>query len=136
MKKILLLEDDKKIAKALSIRLRAAGYEVWVEHDGAQGIKAALAYQPDLILSDIWMPGEAGFEVAERLKAHGLEHVPFIFITASRKKNLWRLSQEVGAAAFFEKPYPPEKLLAAIDRALALDSPPPARSASLDLVHR
>ena len=135
MKKILLLEDDKKIAKALGIRLRAAGYDVWIEHDGLEGIKAALEYQPDLILSDIWMPGEAGFNVAERLKAHGIENVPFIFITASRKKNLWRLAQEVGAAAFFEKPYSAEKLLAAIDHALDPDSPPSACSDSLNLVH-
>ncbi len=118
MKKILLLEDDKKIARALGIRLQAAGYDVLTESNGRYGIKAALSYQPDLIISDIWMPGKAGFLVAEELKRLGLDQIPVIFMTASRKPKLWRTSQEMGAAAFFEKPYDPVKLLAAVERAL------------------
>ena len=56
MKKILIMEDDNKIAAALAIRLEAAGYEVLTAPDGLDGLKLALEDHPDLILTDIWMP--------------------------------------------------------------------------------
>lgn len=118
MKRILVLEDDKRIAAALEIRLRDAGYEVTTASDGLKGLTMAMRIKPDLIISDIWLPSAVGFLVAERLKSLGLGEIPIIFITASKKEELWRLAQEVGAAAFFEKPYDPEKLLRAISRAL------------------
>jgi DNA-binding response OmpR family regulator len=118
MKRILLIEDDKKIAAALCIRLQSAGYEVVTASDGLKGLAAAAQTRPDLVISDIWLPGAVGFMVAERLKNFGLGGVPVIFITASKKKELWKLAQEVGAAGFFEKPYDPEKLLRAIARCL------------------
>src|SRR2546426_7465231 len=118
MKRILVVEDDKKIAAALWIRLKAAGYDVVTASDGLKGLTAAIHTKPDLILLDLWMPGAIGFLVAERLKNLGLGGVPVIFMTASKKKDLWKTAQEIGAAGFFEKPYDPEKLLAAISRCL------------------
>ena len=62
---------------------------------------------------------------SEQLLAEaGLAGVPFIFLTASRKQDLWRAAQAAGAAGFFEKPYNPERLLAAI--ASAMTPTPPA----------
>ena len=116
MKKILVVEDDQCIAKALSVRLTHAGYDVGIASDGLEGLKSAIQLKPDLIISDIWMPGAVGFLLAERIKAFGLGSVPVIFITANKKKNLTRLAKEVDAAHFFEKPYDPEELLATIDR--------------------
>jgi DNA-binding response OmpR family regulator len=118
MKRILVLEDDKKIAEALVTRLQAAGYVVQHEAFGLAGLKRAAHEPPDLILLDVWLPDGASFNVVERLAERGLTGVPFIFMTASRKPNLWRMAQEAGAAGFFEKPYDPEKLLAAIAQAL------------------
>jgi DNA-binding response OmpR family regulator len=122
MKRILLIEDDKKIAAALCIRLQNAGYEVMTALDGLKGLAAAAQTRPDLVISDIWLPGTVGFMVAERLKNFGLDGVPVIFITASKKKDLWKLAQEVGAAGFFEKPFDTEKLLRAVAR--CLEQPP------------
>ena len=118
MKKILIVDDDKKIAAALSIRLKSAGYDVVTASDGLQGLSSAVQTKPDLIVLDIWLPGAVGFLIAERLKNLGLGGIPLIFITASKKKDLWNLAQEVGAAGFFEKPYDPEKLLRTIARSL------------------
>jgi DNA-binding response OmpR family regulator len=123
-KTILVVEDDKKITSALWVRLKAAGYEVITAGDGDKGLTAALRSEPDLILMDIWLPGSLGFLVAQRLKHFGLESVPIIFLTASKKKELWSMAQEVGAAGFFEKPYDPEKLLAAIAREVRRNSGP------------
>jgi len=132
--KILVIEDDARIATALSIRLSNAGYDVATASDGLEGLKRAVEVRPDLIISDIWMPGSVGFLVAERIKAFGLGSIPVIFITANKKKNLSRLARDVGAAEFFEKPYDPEELLAAVARALkqssAVSHPSPSSSPS------
>ena len=119
MKKILVMEDDAKIAAALAIRLEAAGYEVLTAPDGFGGIKLALDDRPDLILMDIWMPVGTGFSVAQRLHSLGLAGIPFIFITASKLKGLREAAEHLGAAAFFEKPYDPEQLLGAVAQAMA-----------------
>jgi CheY-like chemotaxis protein len=118
MKKILVMEDDKKIATALAIRLEAAGYEVLTAPDGFDGLRLVMEDRPDLILMDIWMPVGTGFSVAQRLHTLGLTGIPLIFITASKLKGLKEAAQKLGAAAFFEKPYDPEQLLAAIAHAL------------------
>jgi DNA-binding response OmpR family regulator len=121
MKKILIIDDDKRIVAALAIRLSAVGYEVLSASDGMEGLKLAVTSKPDLIIMDVWMPGAAGFLIAERLKNLGLAHVPVIFLTAGKKRELWDIAQEVEAAGFFEKPYDPKQLLASIHLALAQD---------------
>jgi len=118
MKKILVLEDDPKIATALAVRLEAAGYEVMTAPDGAQGLKIALEHRPDLVVMDIWMPIGLGFSVAQRLRDLGFANIPLIFITASRLKGLREAATQLGAAGYFEKPYDPEQLLNAIEQAL------------------
>src|SRR4051794_14932940 len=70
--------------------------------------------KPDLIIMDMWMPGNIGCLVAERLKHVGLGHVPVIFLTASKKTDVWRMTEEVEPVAFFEKPYNSKQLLDAI----------------------
>ena len=116
--KILIMEDDKKIATALGIRLEAAGYEVFTAGDGFEGLKITRDRQPHLIIMDIWMPVGLGFSVAQRLKSLGFGHIPVIFITASKVKGLRQTAINLGAAAFFEKPYDPEELLLAVSKAL------------------
>lgn len=118
-KTILVLEDDEKVAASLCIRLRAAGYEVLTETDGLQGLTTAVKAKPDLIVSDVWMPGAVGFLVAERLKHFGLEKIPVIFISGGKREDFFHLLDQGSAAAFFEKPYDSEELLKAISCALA-----------------
>lgn len=114
MNKILVVEDDAKIAAALRIRLEAAGYQVVAAADGFSGLKMTMTHRPNLILLDIMMPVGMGFSVAERLKDLGLGDIPIIFITASKRAGLRKTAQQLGAAGFFEKPYDADQLLAAI----------------------
>src|SRR6185436_7724108 len=109
-KRVLIVDDDAMQVAALSIRLRSAGFEVIGARDGLEGLKLATSHKPDLIILDIWMPGNVGFLVAERLKHVGLGHVPVIFLTASQKAEVWRTAQEVEPAAIFEKPYDSKQL--------------------------
>jgi DNA-binding response OmpR family regulator len=123
MKKILVVEDDVKIAAALRIRLETAGYEVVAAGDGFSGLKMTMTHRPDLILLDIMMPVGMGFSVAERLKDLGLGEIPIVFLTASKRAGLRRTAHQLGAAGFFEKPYDAEELLAAINLILVPSHP-------------
>ena len=129
MKKILIVEDDAKIAAALRIRLESVGYQVVTAGDGFSGLKMTMTHRPDLILLDIMMPVGMGFSVAERLKDLGLGEIPIIFITASKRAGLRKMAQQLGAAGFFEKPYDADQLLAAIQLILG---PMPMPAASMN----
>ena len=112
------MEDDKKVAAALAIRLEAAGYEVQTARDGFEGLKKALENRPDLIVTDIWMPVGTGFSVTQRLRDLGLTGVPVIYITASKLEGLRESAKGLGAAGFLEKPYDPEQLIQVVAQAL------------------
>lgn len=128
-KRIMVIEDDKRITTALVIRLEAEGYEVMTALDGFAGLKEVLTERPDLLLMDIWMPVGTGFSVAQRLQSLGLDAIPKIFITASKLRGLRRAAALLGAFAFFEKPYDPDALLEAVARALKPAGNQPGNSA-------
>ncbi len=89
IKKILVIEDDKAVARALMVRLRANRYTPLVAYEGVTGLSAALKERPDVILLDIAMPGADGFVVAERIRRNvELVGIPIIFITASKMPGL------------------------------------------------
>ena len=119
MKKILIIEDDEKIAYALSVRLQSQGYPIWIARDGILGLGMAVRNRPDLVLIDICLPGGDGFTVAERIQANIPTPTPFIFLTAKNSVQFRDRAQQLGAAAFFEKPYEAEALLSAVKQALA-----------------
>ena len=116
--RILLIEDDIRLATALAVRLNAAGYEVLTAADGVQGLRLALDYRPNLIVMDIWMPVGLGFSVAQRLQSLGLGDIPIIVMTASKLEGLQHAAKGLGAVAFFEKPYHADELLKTIARVL------------------
>jgi len=137
--KILVVEDDKHIALALAVRLRAAGYDVITAPDAVLAVSLALKHRPDLILLDLLMPGGNGFLVAERIQdLEAMLGVPCIFLTASKQPGLREQARRLGAAGFFEKPYEAGTLLATIRATLEVpaddgDLPPsPIRTWIID----
>jgi DNA-binding response OmpR family regulator len=118
MKKILIVEDDQDIAKALSIRLKNAGYEVSVAPDAPSGVGTAIKKVPDLVLLDISLPAGNGFIVAERIQSLIPTATPLIFLTASKRPGLRNMAKGPGAVAFFQKPYEWDDLLETIQLAL------------------
>jgi DNA-binding response OmpR family regulator len=124
-KRILIVDDERDIVKALTIRLRGAGYEVVTAFDGAQGIFMAHKENPDLVILDIRMPAGNGFSVAEKLKqSTNTLAIPVIFLTGSPERNSEEKAMALGVRFYVKKPYDPEELLDAIKRALEKEADP------------
>lgn len=120
MKKILIVEDDPDINKALAIRLQAAGYKTVQASDGYLGLSAAVAEQPDLMILDISLPAGDGFSIVQRLQENtSVSQIPFLILTASRRPEFRQQARELGAYAFFEKPYESAHLLGTVSEAVA-----------------
>jgi len=116
-KKILVVDDELDVAKALKIRLKASGYNVVLAYDSIQGFMLANKEKPDLIILDIMIPGGGGFVVAERLKQSIVtHHIPIIFLTGISGGE--DRAYKIGASGYLMKPYQPEKLLETIHDAL------------------
>src|SRR5471032_1418681 len=119
MKKILIIEDDQKIALALQVRLKASRYAVSVASDAIMGASLGRTVKPDLILLDISMPGGNGFQLAETLHhMRETKGTPIIFVTASKSPDLAQKVWDLGAVGLFEKPFDTEKLLSSIESEL------------------
>jgi DNA-binding response OmpR family regulator len=118
-KEVLIIEDDEKIATALALRLKAAGYKATAAYDALTGVDAAVRNPPALVLLDISMPGGNGFFVAERIRTLIPTPTPIIFLTASKQPAFQEKAKNLGAAGYFEKPYEAEELFGAIRQALA-----------------
>lgn len=118
-KKILIVDDERDIVKALTLRLQSNGYRTIVAFDGAQGVFMAHKEKPHLIILDIRMPAGDGFSVAEKLKeSKRMSRIPVIFVTGSPERNAEEKARDLGARYFIKKPYDPEELLDAVRRAL------------------
>ena len=83
-KKILLVDDDENLTMILALLLEAKGnYDVRIENKSTQALRAALEYQPDIILLDVIMPRKGGQLVAAEMKSKDeLKDIPIIFLTA------------------------------------------------------
>jgi len=115
---ILLIEDDREIARGLLVRLTAAGHHTTALHDGASGLLAAFAGTPDVILLDLRLPDMDGFVVLRQLQQHDLtKMVPVIIVSANTAERAKREALLLGAHSFVEKPFDFRKLMIAVERA-------------------
>ena len=125
MSKILVVEDDRKIALAVAVRLKAHGYDVITAFDAMAGVEMAIKHLPDLVILDISLPAGSGFDVAERIQnLAATVGTPMIFMTASRKPEFLTRAAELGAVAFIEKPFNDGELIADVRHALGEDVVP------------
>jgi two-component system alkaline phosphatase synthesis response regulator PhoP len=118
-KKILIVDDEWDIVKAVTIRLQNNGYEVISALNWAQGVSMAHKEMPDLVILDVRMPSGDGFSVVENLRqSDRTDRIPIIFLTGSPERNTEERAMRVGARFYIKKPYDSEELLDAVQRAL------------------
>ena len=119
MRKILVVEDEASIRLNLALMLKGEGYEVDSAEDGRAGIEHAKRFAPDLIVSDVMMPGMDGFGMLEALRADPqFADTPFIFLTALNDRNSMRRGMNLGADDFLNKPFTRDELIEAVNSRL------------------
>ncbi|HAE41474.1 MAG TPA: DNA-binding response regulator [Clostridiales bacterium] len=111
-KKILIIEDEKKIARFLELELDYEGYEVEIAYDGREGLDKAMNQTADLIVLDLMLPGLSGIEICRRIR-HSSD-VPIIMLTAKDDVSDKVTGLDVGADDYMTKPFAIEELLARI----------------------
>jgi len=110
--RILVVEDEQKIARLLSLELEYAGYEVICVYDGKEGLDLALQQEFTLIVLDIMLPSLNGIEVLRRLRME--KNTPVIILTARDELQDKISGLDLGASDYMTKPFETEELLARI----------------------
>jgi DNA-binding response OmpR family regulator len=117
--KILIVDDDSNLRRALKIRLRANHFDTVQASDGYSAIAMAQKEQPNLIILDLGLPAGDGFAVLQRLRdSDSLSSIPVIVLTARDPQSNKQQTLQAGATAFFQKPVDNTELLAVIRESL------------------
>jgi len=109
--KILLVEDESRMAEALSELLRLEDYEVTVCEDGISGLGAILDVEYDIIILDVMLPGMSGFEITKRARRRGIK-TPILMLTAKTELDDKVMGLDSGADDYLAKPFETRELLA------------------------
>lgn len=121
--KILVIEDEIKIARFLELELKYEGYEVELANDGRKGLEKAQDGSISLIILDLMLPLMSGIEVCRRLRQNNIS-IPIIMLTAKDDVSDKVMGLDMGADDYMTKPFAIEELLARIRVALKRkDSP-------------
>lgn len=113
--RILVVDDDKEIARLLRGYLEQAGYVVGVAHDGATALAMMRDLRPDLLLLDLMLPDTDGWEVTRRVRSDAaLAATPIIMLTARVEDTDKILGLELGADDYVTKPFNPREVLARV----------------------
>lgn len=108
--RILLVEDDPRMAGTMKADLEAAGFQVVVAKDGGQAHSNFTMHRPDFVLLDVMLPGASGFEICDWMKQSD-ETVPVIFLSVIDLPDARRLAERVGADGYLIKPCPADLLV-------------------------
>jgi DNA-binding response OmpR family regulator len=118
-KRILIIEDDDETRELLRMALEKRGYQVSVAEDGVRGYDTALFLKPDLIVTDIRMPGADGVHVIRRVRdTAALERTP-ILVTTAFGNGTATFSLQLGANAYEPKPINPDSFMSTVRRLLS-----------------
>jgi CheY-like chemotaxis protein len=117
--RILVVEDDTFVQTVISDILLAQGHEVHTATDGTTALAAAMIHPPDLVISDVMMPGMDGWALVRRVRSHPrLAFVPFIFLSSLNSLDDVLRGFRLGADDYLPKPFSPEALLERVAHAL------------------
>jgi len=129
--RILVVEDEPKLADLLQTYLQASGYEVRCTGDGLAVMPLVKDWAPGLVLLDLMLPGRDGLDLCRDIRAHA--PIPVIMVTARTEEIDRLLGLELGADDYICKPYSPREVVARVKAVLRRSAadPAPARAREL-----
>jgi len=122
--RVLVVDDDAAVRLVCAVNLEAEGLQVVEAADGNDALEQMRRERPDLVLTDVKMPGLDGFELVERLRRdERTRDVPVIFLSGEAQPVNADRARALGAVAYLTKPFDPRRLATFIVRALAGSEP-------------
>ncbi|MFJ9660579.1 response regulator [Streptomyces griseoflavus] len=121
MTRVLVVDDDPAMVRALVINLKARSYEVDSAHDGAAALRAAAAHHPDVVVLDLGLPDMDGVEVIRQLR--GWSRVPVLVLSARHASDEKVQALDAGADDYVTKPFGMDELLARLRAAVRRAEP-------------
>lgn len=118
MAKVLLIDDDAGLREVVAFILGEAGHEVLAAADGEEGLRRLAADRPDLVLTDIRMPGRDGLDVLQQVRAAGPDAPPVIVLTAFGSVEQAVEAMKAGAFSYLLKPFKRDELRLTVEQAL------------------
>jgi two-component system, NtrC family, sensor kinase len=119
--KILVVDDEPKNLRILQIRLEANGYTVFTATNGQEALEQIKACRPDLILTDLQMPGMDGFEVCRRIQANqATQFIPIVMVTSLSEPEVRIKAIKAGADDSIAKPFDIVEVLARLSSLLRI----------------
>ena len=105
-KRILLIEDEENSAALIKLQAENLDYQLHVEVDGINGFRAIEREKPDLVILDIWLPGQNGFDIVRKIKnSSELKRTPLIILSEKNEELDIVLGLELGADDYITKPF-------------------------------
>ena len=111
-KKVILIEDEVKLARFVELELRYEGYDVTVCHDGREGLQMVTDGNYDMILLDLMLPGLTGIEICRRVRK--FSNIPIIMLTAKDAETDKITGLTLGADDYMTKPFRPLEMIARV----------------------
>jgi DNA-binding response OmpR family regulator len=116
MSKVLVVDDEVKIARLVRDYLTEAGFEVTLAANGPAALAAARSQRPDLVILDLGLPGMDGYDVTRSIRAQS--SIPIIMLTARSEETDRIVGLELGADDYVVKPFSPRELVARVKAVL------------------
>jgi DNA-binding response OmpR family regulator len=118
MARILVIDDDPDLLKVMEHVLQSAGHEVGLATDGREGVEQYVAKPADLVITDLYMPGQEGLETIRELRDRFPEVAILAMSGRTAAGTMLEVAQKLGAVDTLLKPFGADELLASVGRAL------------------
>lgn len=124
MKKVLIVDDEPNIVTALEYLLQQSGYEVRSASNGEEALARLREFAPDLVLLDVMMPKQSGYEVCQRIRERAeWNHVKIMIVSARGREAEVSKGLSLGADLYLTKPFANAELVARIGELLGERAP-------------
>lgn len=122
--KVLIVDDEPNIVAALEYLLQRKGYEIRVAADGEEALRQMEAFAPDLVLLDVMMPRQSGYQVCQRIRERPeWSHVRIVMLSAKGREAEVSKGLSLGADLYITKPFANAELVARIAELLGSGRP-------------